>query len=143
MSTPVIDDLRACYAKDAALAVLLAQKAQPQARAILEGYLKDPELGGYNLARPRVCTHLVLEVVENNGAALAWYRARDFYKLDATIFMAQKVPGEPDLLPPRRLKRKQKVVPEVAGSPNNGPMPEAAPARAGGRKGRAAAKKGG
>jgi hypothetical protein len=96
-----------------------------------------------HLARTRGCTHLVLEVAENNEAALAWYRARSFYKLDAAIFMAQKVPGEPDLLPPRRLKRRPKVSPEAGASPNTGPMPESATAKAAGRKGRAAAKKGG
>ena len=57
-----------------------------------------------HLARLRGCTHLVLEVAENNRDALAFYRHRNFYKLDAAIFMAQKVAVEPDLLPPRRLK---------------------------------------
>lgn len=56
-----------------------------------------------HLARLRGCTHLVLEVAENNRAALAWYRKRNFYKLDAAIFLAQKVEAEPELLPPRRL----------------------------------------
>jgi len=73
-----------------------------------------------HLARARGCTHLVLEVAENNESALAWYRARNFYKLDAAIFLAQKGPGEPDLLPPRRLKRNK---PADAGAPNTGPMP--------------------
>lgn len=74
-----------------------------------------------HLARARGCTHLVLEVAENNESALAWYRARNFYKLDAAIFLAQKVPGEPDLLPPRRLKRNK---PAGAEAPTTGPMPE-------------------
>lgn len=56
-----------------------------------------------HLARVRGCTHLVLEVAENNEGALSWYRKRNFYKLDAAIFMAQKVPAEPELLPPRKL----------------------------------------
>ncbi|MGI5861109.1 MAG: GNAT family N-acetyltransferase [Myxococcales bacterium] len=56
-----------------------------------------------HLARVRGCTHLVLEVAENNEAALSWYRKRNFYKLDAAIFLAQKVTAEPELLPPRRL----------------------------------------
>jgi hypothetical protein len=43
-------------------------------------------------------------VAENNRDALAFYRHRNFYKLDAAIFMAQKVASEPELLPPRRLK---------------------------------------
>ncbi len=56
-----------------------------------------------HLARVRGCTHLVLEVAENNRAALQWYRKRAFHKLDAAIFLAQKVETEPELLPPRVL----------------------------------------
>lgn len=58
-----------------------------------------------HLARVRGCTHLVLEVAENNENALRFYRARTFYKLDAAIFLAKKVVAEDELLPPRRLKR--------------------------------------
>jgi ribosomal protein S18 acetylase RimI-like enzyme len=60
-----------------------------------------------HLARLRGCTHLVLEVAENNKQALAWYRKRNFYRLDAAIFMAQKVSAEPDLLPPRKLSTRK------------------------------------
>lgn len=74
-----------------------------------------------HLARARGCTHLVLEVAENNESALSWYRTRNFYKLDAAIFLAQKVPGEPELLPPRRLKRSR---PAESPAPTTGPMPE-------------------
>lgn len=75
-----------------------------------------------HLARNRGCTHLVLEVAENNESALTWYRARSFYKLDAAIFLAQKVPAEPDLLPPRRLKRRQPANGEQpAPDPTTGP----------------------
>ncbi|MCP3063875.1 GNAT family N-acetyltransferase [Myxococcus sp. K38C18041901] len=97
-----------------------------------------------HLARTRGCTHLVLEVAENNESALAWYRARSFYKLDAAIFLAQKVPGEPDLLPPRRLKRRVKTAEgEEPTSPTTGPAPAATTSRGGAaKKGRAAAKKG-
>jgi ribosomal protein S18 acetylase RimI-like enzyme len=56
-----------------------------------------------HLARLRGCTHLVLEVAENNEPALAFYRRRAFYKLDAAVFMAKRVEREPDLLPPREL----------------------------------------
>ena len=63
-----------------------------------------------HLARVRGCTHLVLEVAENNEGALSWYRKRNFYKLDAAIFMAQKIPAEPELLPPRRLPGRAKTV---------------------------------
>ncbi|AKI99188.1 ribosomal protein S18 acetylase RimI-like enzyme [Archangium gephyra] len=74
-----------------------------------------------HLARTRGCTHLVLEVAENNESALSWYRARNFYKLDAAIFLAQKVPGEPDLLPPRRIKPRSA---STGGTPTTGLMPE-------------------
>jgi ribosomal protein S18 acetylase RimI-like enzyme len=57
-----------------------------------------------HLARLRGCTHLVLEVAENNRDALAFYRHRNFQKMDAAIFMAQKIESPADLLPPRRLK---------------------------------------
>ncbi|AKF09812.1 acetyltransferase, GNAT family [Sandaracinus amylolyticus] len=60
-----------------------------------------------HLARVRGCTHLVLEVAENNDSALKFYRKRNFYKLDAAIFLAQKVESEPELLPPRKLERKR------------------------------------
>jgi ribosomal protein S18 acetylase RimI-like enzyme len=57
-----------------------------------------------HLARMHGCTHLVLEVAENNENALAFYRRRSFTKLDAAIFMAKKLERAPDLLPPRKLK---------------------------------------
>jgi ribosomal protein S18 acetylase RimI-like enzyme len=77
-----------------------------------------------HLARLRGCTHLVLEVAENNRDALAFYRRRNFHKLDAAIFMAQKVASEPDLLPPRLLAGRGDTEPatepdEAAPSPNS------------------------
>ncbi|OJH41504.1 GNAT family N-acetyltransferase [Cystobacter ferrugineus] len=89
-----------------------------------------------HLARTRGCTHLVLEVAENNESALTWYRTRNFTKLDAAIFLAQKVPGEPDLLPPRRIK--PRPTKPVEGTPNAGPLPQegGAPTLAAGRKAR-------
>jgi ribosomal protein S18 acetylase RimI-like enzyme len=59
-----------------------------------------------HLARVRGCTHLVLEVAENNRKALSFYRKRNFFKLDASLFMAQKLDSEPELLPPRPLKER-------------------------------------
>lgn len=76
-----------------------------------------------HMARIRGCTHLVLEVAENNESALSWYRKRNFYKLDAAIFMAQKISAEPELLPPRRLPNKR----NKDGSPTTGPVPEKKP----------------
>lgn len=58
-----------------------------------------------HLARLRGATHLVLEVAENNRDALRFYRACAFHKLDASIFLAKRVPSEAELLPPRRLGR--------------------------------------
>lgn len=60
-----------------------------------------------HLARVRGCTHLVLEVAENNRAALAFYRRRSFLKLDAALFLAKRVPNEGALLPPRRVGRRR------------------------------------
>ncbi|HEX5659408.1 MAG TPA: GNAT family N-acetyltransferase [Polyangiales bacterium] len=60
-----------------------------------------------HLARLRGCTHLVLEVAENNRDALMFYRHRGFQKMDAAIFMAQKIDSAPDLLPPRKLKGRE------------------------------------
>ncbi|MFI5300772.1 MAG: GNAT family N-acetyltransferase, partial [Polyangiales bacterium] len=56
-------------------------------------------------ARVRGCTHLVLEVAENNENALKFYRARSFYKLDAAIFLAKKIDSANELLPPRKIKK--------------------------------------
>lgn len=70
-----------------------------------------------HLARVRGCTHLVLEVAENNENALRFYRARSFYKLDAAIFLARKVASEAELLPPRELKRRG------GRKPGAGPLP--------------------
>lgn len=61
-----------------------------------------------HLARVRGCTHLVLEVAENNRPALSFYRKRNFFKLDASIFLAQKVATDPELLPPRSVARRKK-----------------------------------
>ena len=60
-----------------------------------------------HLGRVRGCTHLVLEVAENNENALRFYRVRNFYKLDAAIFLAKKLQTEAELLPPRKLRRKR------------------------------------
>ena len=66
-----------------------------------------------HLARVRGCTHIVLEVAENNENALSFYRGRSFYKLDAAIFMAKKVIAEPELLPPRTLRKKKRSSPST------------------------------
>jgi len=58
-------------------------------------------------ARLRGCTHLVLEVAENNQEALSFYRKRNFQKIDAAIFLAQKIERAPELLPPRPIKTRR------------------------------------
>ena len=68
-----------------------------------------------HLARVRGCTHLVLEVAENNENALHFYRTRSFYKLDAAIFLAKKVVSESELLPPRKIRRKSSKKPASPG----------------------------
>jgi Acetyltransferases len=73
-----------------------------------------------HLARLRGCTHIVLEVAENNPRALEFYRKRDFQKLDAAVFLAKKMATEPELLPARALKSarpvKQPTVPSDFGA---------------------------
>ena len=59
-----------------------------------------------HLARVRGCTHLVLEVAENNKNALRFYRARHFQKLDAAVFMSKRVNSDEELLPPRALRKR-------------------------------------
>ena len=61
-----------------------------------------------HLARVRGCTHIVLEVAENNQNALQFYRTRAFQKLDAAIFLAKKIASEEEILPPRKLKEQRK-----------------------------------
>jgi len=73
-----------------------------------------------HLARVRGCTHMVLEVAENNENAHNFYKARNFYKLDAAIFLAKKVIVEAELLPPRKLK-KEKPKPPAPVRPSKPP----------------------
>ena len=87
--------------------------------AVHTGY-QGRGIGGFlleqleHLARVRGCTHLVLEVAENNERALNFYKTRSFYRLDAAIFLAKKVVAEDELLPPRPLKKPR---------PGTAPMP--------------------
>jgi len=100
-------------------------------RAFVEELAVHPDLQGRglgafmleqaeNLARLRGCTHIVLEVAENNPRALEFYRKRDFQKLDAAVFLAKKMATEPELLPARALKSarpvKQPTVPSDFGA---------------------------
>lgn len=55
-------------------------------------------------ARLRGCTHIVLEVAENNEEALHFYRKRSFQKLDAAIFLSRKLDTGGELLRPRKFK---------------------------------------
>ncbi len=78
----------------------LATHPQYQGRGVGSFMMEQLE----HLARLHGCTHLVLEVAENNENALAFYKRRSFQKIDAAIFMAKKIDRAPDLLPPRKLK---------------------------------------
>lgn len=86
-----------------------------------------------HLAKLRGCTHIVLEVAENNPGALKFYRERDFQKLDAAVFLAKKVSTVPELLPVRTLKpvRQGEHAPTQAGS---APRPKRGPAGTATRK---------
>lgn len=55
-------------------------------------------------ARLRGCTHIVLEVAENNEEALRFYRKRNFHKLDAAVFLSRKLDTGGELIEPRLLK---------------------------------------
>jgi ribosomal protein S18 acetylase RimI-like enzyme len=79
----------------------LAVHPEYQGRGIGSFVLEQLE----HLARIRGCTHLVLEVAENNQRALTFYRGRSFYRLDAAVFLAKKVAAETELLSPRPLKK--------------------------------------
>jgi ribosomal protein S18 acetylase RimI-like enzyme len=59
-------------------------------------------------ARLRGCTHIVLEVAENNEEALHFYRKRNFHKLDAAIFLSRKLDTGGELLSPRKFKPRPK-----------------------------------
>lgn len=59
-------------------------------------------------ARLRGCTHIVLEVAENNEEALRFYRKRNFQKLDAAIFLSRKLDTAGDLLHPREIRPRRK-----------------------------------
>src|SRR3954470_8548891 len=99
--------------------------------AVHTGY-QGRGIGGFlleqleHLARVRGCTHLVLEVAENNERALNFYKARSFYRLDAAIFLAKKVAAEEELLPPRALKKPR---PGTAQMPVRGRKADATPTR--------------
>ena len=78
-----------------------------------------PEYHGYGIgsfmmeqiehaARLRGCTHVVLEVAENNEDALKFYRKRNFQKLDAAIFLARRLNVDEELLGPRTIKLRAK-----------------------------------
>ncbi len=60
-------------------------------------------------ARLRGCTHIVLEVAENNEEALSYYKKRNFQKLDAAIFLSRKLEAGGELLEPRVLKPRRKA----------------------------------
>lgn len=83
-----------------------------------------------HIARVHGCTHLVLEVAQNNKNALSWYHKRNFFRLDAAIFLAQKIPVEPELLPARPIRTKNHA--------GNGASPTPAGRAAAGSSGRAA-----
>ena len=81
-----------------------------------------------HLARVRGCTHLVLEVAENNKRALHVYRARQFQKLDAALFMAKRVATVHELLPPRPIRKRSTEKGAATKPSRKTPKPDTAPA---------------
>lgn len=73
----------------------------------------------HHLAKVRGLSHLVLEVAENNEHALAWYRKRNFRKLDAAIFLASAVDTEDELLPPKPVKAPDVMPPPLPVPPDD------------------------
>ncbi len=65
-------------------------------------------------ARLRGCTHVVLEVAENNEEALKFYRKRNFFKLDAAVFLARKLVVGDELLGPRKIRPRRPELPPEA-----------------------------
>ncbi len=86
-----------------------------------------------HLAKLRGCTHIVLEVAENNPRAMKFYRDRDFEKLDAAVFLAKKISSVPELLPARALKPVRKVD-HATSVPGSAPRPPRRKATAATRK---------
>ncbi len=83
-----------------------------------------------HIAKLNGCTHLVLEVAENNENALRFYRARSFHKLDAAIFLAKRIVIESDILPPRKVERKPKPpAPNVSMAGASRPRPVKKPGK--------------
>jgi ribosomal protein S18 acetylase RimI-like enzyme len=64
-------------------------------------------------ARLRGCTHVVLEVAENNEDALRFYRNRNFFKLDAAVFLARKLVVGDELLRPRKIRPRRSEPPKA------------------------------
>lgn len=85
-----------------------------------------------HIAKLNGCTHLVLEVAENNENALHFYRARSFQKLDAAIFLAKRIAVESDILPPRKVARRPRPSEPALGSTGRA-RPSARPPRARGK----------
>jgi ribosomal protein S18 acetylase RimI-like enzyme len=94
-----------------------------------------------HLARLRGCTHLVLEVAENNENALNFYKARSFFRLDAAIFLAKKVIVQDELLPPRRLKKNAPLSGEGGKEVTRARKSEAPPKKGAAKKAAAASAK--
>ena len=103
-------DMRPMYVEE------LAAHSAYQGRGVGTFMLEQLE----HLARLHGCTHMVLEVAENNQRALSFYHKRSFFKLDAALFMARELPREPELLPPRSLKPAPPPPPKKVKAPKDG-----------------------
>jgi ribosomal protein S18 acetylase RimI-like enzyme len=81
-------------------------------------------------ARLRGCTHIVLEVAENNKQALKFYRSRHFVKMDAAVFLARKLEVEKELLSPRKIGARDSVLPRAPAAAARSAEPRSARATA-------------
>ena len=66
-----------------------------------------PSKGAVLAGFSRRIDHIVLEVAENNEQALKFYRMRNFFKLDAAIFLAKRNSLDEEFLGPRKLRPRQ------------------------------------
>ncbi len=83
-----------------------------------------------HIARLRGCTHVMLQVSENNRPALRWYKKRGLRKLDAGIFLAKRLSALQELLPPKTVAATARGPqrPKAAWGGSRRPHPSRAPA---------------
>ena len=94
-----------------------SQQAADQLRQQGITQQSNPAAYQHGYREKAVVPFLITNQAENNKAALGWYHKRNFYRLDAAIFLAQKVPVEPELL--RGRAGEARNAPRVAEGPRD------------------------